>query len=302
MSKPVEIITVILILLSSAPAQSAEEPKIINGDGRLALFNYHEDEYLEETYRNEGKYIDDALRNICHIFRSPGDGRTHTIDVRLIELIDNIQDHFGAETVEIISGYRSPGYNRQLKLTGHDVARESLHMRGKAADIHIDEVREEDVFEYVKDLGAGGAGLYPRFSFVHIDLGPPRTWMEKPDGARILAGTENNPNDAWAAVTDKNTYRRGETLELTVRNNSYDRQRLVKNVWAELFRRGKWAEHDKIGKIKGSAALQQGQETKTSWKIPKDQPFGKYRLVVFTSRDFSIPPAYSNEFYVKKMR
>lgn len=270
----------------------------VRGDGRISLFNYHEGEYLDVVYREGARYIPQALKKIAHLLKSRGDGTEHAIDVRLIELIAHIQDHFGAETVEVISGYRSPSYNKSLALEGHGVASESLHTRGMAADIHLDEVHEEEVFDYVKKLGLGGVGLYPRFAFVHVDVGPPRTWMEAQALVREPVGTENNPNPAWAALTDKDVYTRGETIKVAITNMGYRRQRLVKNVWTERFRRGEWTNEAKLGEM-GEAHLSQGKSSECRFLIPEDFPFGKYRLVIFTTKDFSVPPAYSNEFYVK---
>ena len=269
------------------------------GDGKIALFNYHEGEYAEITYRKGKRYIPSALRKISHLFRSRGDGKEHRIDTRLIELLDHIQDHFGAETVEIISGYRSPAYNRSLMFKGRGAASESLHTQGLAADIHLDEIREEDLFKYASSLSAGGVGLYPTYAFVHVDVGPQRRWQDPAPKHRILVGTDNNPNLSWTAITDQNIYRRGDTLKLGISNNSYGPQWLTKNIWTERFCKGRWGEQKKVKKGR-AIKLKPGQNARWKWKIPQDQPYGKYRLVIFASRDFSIPPAYSNEFYIKK--
>lgn len=284
-----------------APRAIAGQSRLA-GDGKIAIYSYHEGEYLEISYREGRNYRPDALKKLSHAMRSRGDGAERAIAVRLIELLDHLQDRFGAETVEIVSGYRSPSHNRSLALEGHAVARESLHMLGQAADIHMDEVREEDLFAYIKGLGMGGAGLYPRFDFVHVDVGSPRSWQEAAPKERVLIGTENNPNPAWAAVTGKDIYSRGETLLLTIANSDYRDRTLVKNIWIERFRRGDWCDETRLERSPAKSALPPGGSAEYEWRIPNDQPHGKYRLVIFTSRDFSVPPAYSNEFYVKRPR
>lgn len=297
LAKSIDIITLFLLILLATPASAAAMH--LKNDGRIALFGYHEGKYLDATYRVDNRYDLNALAEISQLMRSRDESGLK-IDSRLIELIDHIQDHFGAETIEVISGYRSPKYNRSLKMEGRGVAEESLHMEGKAADIHLDEVREEDVFEYVKGLGVGGTGLYPRHNFVHVDVGRVRSWREAPPGGRILVGTENNPNPLWAPGTDKDVYERGDTVEVEIANVGYERQRLIMNVWLERFQRGEWSEHVKLTKRVRTTRLSQGELARYKWMIPDNQPFGKYRLVIFANKDFSIPPAYSNEFYIKK--
>ncbi|MFA4875195.1 MAG: DUF882 domain-containing protein, partial [bacterium] len=215
------------------------------------------------------------------------------------ELLSQIQGHFNAETIELISGYRSPAFNESLIDAGRGAARESLHKQGLATDIHIDDVDEEALFDYVSKLGMGGVGIYPRYNFVHVDVGSPRAWREAPARERMLVGTQNNPNPAWSAVTDKNTYKPGDELAAEVTNNDYGPQKFVANVWIERFRKGEWKEQVQIQKGSGSKSLKSGEKTGWSWTIPADQPLGKYRLVIFANKDLSIPPVYSNEFYVR---
>lgn len=87
------------------------------------------------------------------------------------ELCENLQvlrDHLGLP-ITIISGYRSPEYNR--KIGG---ARRSQHMTAKAADMIVkgmspDEVKAE-IVQLIKDgkMKKGGIGLYT--TFTHYDV------------------------------------------------------------------------------------------------------------------------------------
>jgi len=89
----------------------------------------------------------------------------------VIELAENLQilrDHIG-KPITVISGYRSPKYNR--KIGG---ARRSQHMLAKAADIIIkgmtpDEVKAE-IVNLIKEgkIKTGGIGLYTHFT--HYDI------------------------------------------------------------------------------------------------------------------------------------
>ncbi len=94
------------------------------------------------------------------------------------ELMDNVcllaknlqvlRDHVG-RPVRIISGYRSPKYNR--KIGG---ARKSQHMVAKAADIKIKGMTPAEVkaviVELIKEgkMHVGGIGLYT--TFTHYDV------------------------------------------------------------------------------------------------------------------------------------
>ncbi len=298
--KSLEIVVFILsICLCSEGICAPAAGGSARGDGAIAIYNFHENDFSEIRYRDGDRYIPEGLAEFEHIMRSRGDGSTHKMDLRLLELLDRIQDHFNAETVEVISGYRSPKYNGALIDAGRGAARESLHQQGMAADIHLDEVSEEALFDYASKLGVGGAGIYPRYSFVHVDAGPPRTWREAPAKERVIVGTENNPNPAWAALTDKNQYTPGSELSVAITNNDYGTQKLVTNVWIERFRKGKWCEQSQLSKGGSAKTLKQGDKAEWSWQVPSDQPLGKYRLVIFANKDLSVAPIYSNEFYVR---
>jgi len=101
----------------------------------------------------------------------------------LEELVENLQiirDHIGAP-MHIISGYRSPKYNR--KIGG---ARKSQHMKAKAADIVVKTIKPIKMREIIIDLikegkiKKGGVGLYR--SFVHYDT---RGWNARWKGKGV---------------------------------------------------------------------------------------------------------------------
>ena len=275
------------------------------GDGKLSLYSYRANEAVEVVIHSNGAYDTYGLAKVNHLMRCRGNDRVFPIDRRLVDLIDNIQDHFGVETIEIISGYRSPAFNRKLKQEGHNVARESLHTKGLAADIHIDEISEEAVWKYVKGLGVGGAGLYPCYDFVHVDVGRKTAWGEADCATRKLVGLDNNPNPDWKITTNKNNYRRGDTVTFTV-NSPEILLRGGKGSPAILLRGGPPAVGRDSSKVySGNAHLE--KFNRGIWKKQKDINFssrkftaqdllyGKYRIVYQTT-----PQTYSNEFYIKK--
>jgi uncharacterized protein YcbK (DUF882 family) len=288
----------LLLLCLFASSSLAAAPGKMGGDGHILIYNYQTGEFGEETYRTSRGYDKDALEKIYSLLKSP-DGQVIKIPTALIELLNDIQEHFGAETVEIISGYRSPSYNKTLRSNGRNVASESWHTKGMAADIHLDEISEESVRDYVMSLKRGGVGFYPALNFVHADLGPVRTWQEADSKERVLVGVQANPNESWRVITDKNKYHQGDVIKATVTNAGYEKMVLTTNVWYERFRKGDWTEHMLLNKQKKKYKVKPQESVDFEFKA-NELPFGKYRLVIFTSKDFSIPPAYSNEFYIKK--
>jgi uncharacterized protein YcbK (DUF882 family) len=147
------------------------------GDGVVGMHDVQTDEIFNVIYRDtNGHYDEQALSTIDHVFRCHGDQKTFPISVRLVELLDFIQDHFKAGELKIISGYRSPDYNDGLRRRSRRVSRESLHMEGLAADVVIPGVSALELAKYAKSLDAGGVGFYGNRAFVHIDVGPVRHW------------------------------------------------------------------------------------------------------------------------------
>ncbi len=111
-----------------------------------------------------------------HTLRCHGKSENYPISLKLIELIDYLQDHFGAEEIQIVSGYRSPEYNSKISLYSSRVAHNSLHMKGLAVDIRLPGVSKHALGSYAASLKSGGVGVYAGSDFVHIDVGPIRRW------------------------------------------------------------------------------------------------------------------------------
>ena len=52
----------------------------------------------------------------------------------------------------------------------------SLHMRGRAIDLRLTDVRTKTLREAALEMRRGGVGYYPRSDFVHLDTGRIRAW------------------------------------------------------------------------------------------------------------------------------
>jgi uncharacterized protein YcbK (DUF882 family) len=146
-------------------------------DRKLAFFNTHTGESLEAVYWENGKYLSPAITKIDHILRDHRTNEIKPIDIRLLDLLSAVAMKFEAQQpFHIISGYRSQETNAFLRQCGRDVARNSLHMQGKAADIRLPDVRLASLRQAAVNLKGGGVGYYPRSNFVHIDVGRIRYW------------------------------------------------------------------------------------------------------------------------------
>ncbi|MGB2687863.1 MAG: DUF882 domain-containing protein, partial [Desulfobacterales bacterium] len=134
-----------------------------------------------------------------------------TISLRLIEFLDYLEDnlHPGAR-ITIVSGWRSPQYNTDLRNKGRLAAKASLHQYGMAADIKIQGTSSKRVWNTVKKLGFGGTGYY-KGKLVHIDVGPARSWDEKTSGVGTDISTQNK---LIGLVTDYDIYLPGEMIDL----------------------------------------------------------------------------------------
>jgi uncharacterized protein YcbK (DUF882 family) len=145
-------------------------------EGKLSLYNTHNHERLTVAYRNAaGDYDSEALKAINWILRCHYTNQETAMDIRALEFLNIVDKKLGGKNeIHIISGYRSPLYNRLLRKEGHGVARHSLHQVGKAIDIQIPGTGLERIRQVALNLKCGGVGYYP--GFVHLDSGEFRTW------------------------------------------------------------------------------------------------------------------------------
>lgn len=197
------------LLESTAAAAEFPGPFFFSGDGVFTLQG-RQGGQVRVTYRRAGHYDDAALRKINAQFGAPWERPTERVGLRLIELLDHVQDRFGGAPIILMSGYRSPESNARLRALGRLAAQSSLHMEGEAIDCHLQGVASAEVYAYIKGLNCCGVGYYHGRE-VHIDTGPARYWDE------VTSGTEDREpqqNAKIMVVTDRDRYRVGETVML----------------------------------------------------------------------------------------
>ncbi len=134
-------------------------------------------EKIDMIYWIEGEYIPEAMNQITHFMRDWRTGTTIQIDSRTVDIMaaaHNLLDV--SEPYTLLSGYRSPQTNAMLRSRSSGVARNSLHMRGQAADLRLASRSTSQMARAAQSCNAGGVGRYAGSNFVHMDCGPIRTW------------------------------------------------------------------------------------------------------------------------------
>lgn len=143
----------------------------------LAFHNTHTGDQLKLTYFEQGRYIKDALHEINHLFRDYHDGSVHPIDPALLDQLYDLKHTLEVrKPFHIVSGYRSPATNADLRKHSDGVAKNSLHMQGRAIDIRIEGLDTRRIRNAALAMRQGGVGYYGRSDFVHLDTGSVRTW------------------------------------------------------------------------------------------------------------------------------
>jgi uncharacterized protein YcbK (DUF882 family) len=144
---------------------------------RIRMYSGRTGESIDTIYWVEGDYIKEALKEINHFMRDWRSGQTTNMDPRTIDIMaasHRLMDV--SEPYLMLSGYRSPKTNAMLRSRSGGVARNSLHMKGQAADLRLKSRSTGQMAKAAAACASGGVGKYSRSNFVHMDCGPIRVW------------------------------------------------------------------------------------------------------------------------------
>lgn len=135
------------------------------------------DDFRDITPWNEGRG-DSRIKFVGNWPTALGRDGWEMVDVRARAMLMKVQKEFGRQ-LNVNSGYRSPEYNATLR----GAAKNSYHMQGMAMDISWSGINAETREEFVRiarSNGFRGIGRYgpSAGNFVHIDIGPERTWSK----------------------------------------------------------------------------------------------------------------------------
>ena len=171
-------LTLGLTALASVAAQPALAvmPRIKSARA-LSFHNLHTDEKLHAIYWKDGTYDRAAWGRINHILRDHYSGDEYPMDLRLMDLLFDLQGKLHSDSaIEIVSGYRSPQTNMRLASLSDGIAKHSYHTKGMAIDIRMQGTPLPRIHNVALAMRRGGVGYYPDSQFVHVDVGPVRKW------------------------------------------------------------------------------------------------------------------------------
>ena len=162
-------------------ADSGDSSVVRNAaEWRLQLHQTHTGESIDVAYKRAGQYLPDGIALLNHFLRDYRTGDDADYDPREFDLLHAILQRLSRPraVIDVICGYRTPETNHFLRSRSNrsGVAENSQHMESKAIDIRIPGVKTATLREAALSLAMGGVGYYPISQFVHVDVGPVRSW------------------------------------------------------------------------------------------------------------------------------
>lgn len=144
---------------------------------RVRMYSGRTGETIDTIYWVDGEYIPEVMQEITHFMRDWRNEKLMPIDNRAIDIWAAAHALMDIdEPYMMLSGYRSPETNAMLRSRSRGVARNSLHMKGQAADLRLQNRSVGQMAHAAAACHAGGVGKYPGSNFVHMDCGPIRLW------------------------------------------------------------------------------------------------------------------------------
>lgn len=144
---------------------------------RIRMYSGRTGERMDTIYWIEGDYVPEAVKEINHFMRDWRTDGVKSIDLRAIDIMSaahNLMD--ATEPYMLLSGYRSPKTNAMLRSRSRGVAKNSLHVKGQAADLRLSTRTVSQMARAAAACKGGGVGKYSGSNFVHMDCGVVRTW------------------------------------------------------------------------------------------------------------------------------
>ena len=178
-----------------------DENLALTPEGRpvLALEMINTGERVElSPLRDDGGFTPEDLERASHALRDPRSDAECPTDERLLDLAYQLELHFQAKVLRIISAFRSPR------------GKHSRHGAGRAFDLVVPGTSDDEVARFARSLGFVGVGLYTRSGFVHLDS---RTrsyfWVDSSSPGQRSRMTQVYAKAA--ALADAQALERGET-------------------------------------------------------------------------------------------
>ena len=192
------LVTGLAISLAAAVAYAADGGRTRT----ISFYHIHTKETLTVTYKRDGKFVPEAMKQIDWLMRDWRQNKAITIDPSTIDIIWEMHEELGSkEPVHVICGHRSSGTNEMLRRTVGGQASQSQHITGKAIDIAFPDIPARQLRYSAMIRERGGVGYYPTSAipFVHVDTSRVRHWpnMPRPELALLFPSghTKHRPAD-----------------------------------------------------------------------------------------------------------
>ncbi|KAB2939767.1 MAG: DUF882 domain-containing protein [Hyphomicrobium sp.] len=199
-------------LAAALLGMSAGSPHVVAAFGStrtISFFHIHTKETLTITYKRDGKYDPEALKQIDWIMRDWRQSKAIEMDPKTIDLLWEMHTELGSkEPIHIICGYRSEATNNMLRRTVGGQAKKSKHMTGQAIDATFPDIPLKQLRWSAIIREVGGVGYYPTsgIPFVHVDTGAVRAWPRVPRTELALlfpnGKTKHKPADGGSIDMD----------------------------------------------------------------------------------------------------
>jgi uncharacterized protein YcbK (DUF882 family) len=180
------------------------------GDTRtISFFHIHTNETLTVTYKKNGKFVPDAMKQINHLMRDWRLNQEIDIDPNTIDLLWEMHTELGSrEPIHVICGYRARSTNEMLRKTRGGQASQSQHITGKAIDVSFPDIPAKQLRYSAMIRERGGVGYYPTSAipFVHVDTSRVRHWprMGRDELALLFPSghSQHNPSSGGPITPD----------------------------------------------------------------------------------------------------
>ena len=144
---------------------------------RIKMYSGRTGERIDMIYWIEGNYIKEAVKEVNYFMRDWRTDGVKNMDLRTIDIMAAAHNLLDVnEPYMLLSGYRSPQTNAMLRSRSRGVAKNSLHMRGQAADLRLSSRSVSQMARAAIACQGGGVGKYSGSNFVHMDCGVVRSW------------------------------------------------------------------------------------------------------------------------------
>lgn len=212
-------------IIAPFPQVGTTEAQAARGDRTLWLHFTHTGEEKKITFRRNGKYDPEGIKQLQWMVRDWRRNKATKMDPRLFDLVWSVYQEAGATTaIRVVSGYRSRKTNDSLRRRSRGVAKTSQHTAGRAMDFYIPGVPVKKLREIGLKMQIGGVGYYPgsKTPFVHMDTGSVRHWPRMtskqiarlfPDGKTLHRDTNNRNARGYNAALAEYKVRQTELIQ-----------------------------------------------------------------------------------------